>query len=334
MKFGLFHTVQWPEGTEARDRIHESLAQAVHAERIGFDSVWLTEHHFARHGITGDNLGLLAHLAASTERIRLGTAVSVLPFHNPLRLAESAATVDILSNGRFDFGIGRGYQWTEYHGFGVDIAQGAEMFDESLELITRTWTSKEPFQHRGKHWQFDDVQVFPRPLQQPHPPIWLATGSPDGLRRCVANDWGVMLPQGTSFASIEAIVQNYRAALAEAGKTYDPMKVVLARAIYCAKDDQTACDLVDPIYRRFRENVSRLTSSPEALVATPTPFDTSDLRDTAMFGSPDTCEAMLRRLESIGVEYVIFFDHIGGLKHQQIIDSLDLFAAEVAPRFA
>lgn len=334
MKFGLFHTVQWPEGTEARDRIRESLAQAIHAEALGFHSVWMTEHHFTRHGITGDNLGLLAHLAASTERIRLGTAVSVLPFHHPLRLAESVATVDILSDGRVDFGVGRGYQWTEYHGFGVELSEGAALFNESLDLITRAWTAGAPFNHRGTRWQFDDVQVLPRPLQQPHPPIWLATGSTDGLRRCAANDWGVMLPQGLSLALITELVQAYRQALAGLGKPYDASRLVLARAIYVAKDDATAWNLADPIYNRFRENVARLTASPEALAANRNPFEATNLRDTAIFGSPDTCAAMLRQLQGIGVEYVILFAHVGGLKHAQIIDSLDLFAQEVAPRLA
>lgn len=334
MKFGLFHTVQWPEGTEPRDRIRESLEQAIHAERLGFHSVWFTEHHFARHGITADNLGLLAYLAASTERIRLGTAVSVLPFHHPLRLAESVATVDILSDGRFDFGIGRGYQWAEYHGFGMELSEGAELFGESLDLITRAWTAESPFSHRGARWQFDDVNVLPRPLQQPYPPIWLATASPDGFRRCAENDWNVMLPQGLSLEQIANLVGMYRAALDGAGKPYDASKVVLARAVYVAADDQTAWDVADPVYDRFRENVARLTASPEALASNRNPFETGNYRETAMFGSPETCARMLQDLQGLGIEYVILFDHMGGLTHRQIIDSLDLFAAEVAPRIA
>lgn len=334
MKFGLFHTVQWPEGSEVRDRIRESLQQAVHAERLGFHSVWFTEHHFARHGITADNLGLLAYLAASTERIRLGTAVSVLPFHHPLRLAESVATVDILSEGRFDFGVGRGYQWAEYHGFGMELSEGADLFRESLDLITRAWTAESPFSHRGARWQFDDVNVLPRPLQQPYPPIWLATASPDGFRRCAEHDWNVMLPQGLSLDQIANLVGMYRAALDEADKPYEADKVVLARAVYVAKDDRTAWDVADPVYDRFRENVAKLTASPEALASNRNPFETGNYRETAMFGSPETCTRMLRDLQGLGIEHVILFDHMGGLTHRQIVDSLDLFAAEVTPRFA
>lgn len=334
MKFGLFHTIQWPEGTEARDRVRESLDEAIHAEAIGFHSVWMTEHHFTRHGITADNLGILAYLAASTQRIRLGSAVSVLPFHNPLRLAESVATLDLLSDGRFDFGIGRGYQWGEYHRFGVDLSDGAERLRESLDLITRAWTAEQPFDHRGKFWQFDDVEVLPRPLQQPYPPIWQATASPEGLRRCIANDWGVMLPQGLAVPQVRAIVEDYRRALAEVGKPFDASKLVLARALYVARDDETAWDVADRPYQIFRENVARLSAAPGTPPPNRNPFETVDLRATAMFGSPATCGDMLEELQAMGLEYVIFFDHMAGLSHAQVIESLDRFAGDVAPRFA
>ena len=110
MQVGLFHSIQWPEGSNQQDRYDQALTQACHADEAGFDSVWLTEHHFSRHGIVSDSLMVLAHLAARTSSVRLGTAVSVLPLHHPVRLAEAAATVDQLSGGRLDLGIGRGYQ--------------------------------------------------------------------------------------------------------------------------------------------------------------------------------------------------------------------------------
>ena len=116
MRIGLFHSIQWPEGSDQSDRYEQALAQAVAADRLGFDSVWLTEHHFSRHGIVSDSLTVLGHLAARTDSVRLGTAVSVLPLHHPLRFAEGAATVDQLSGGRLDLGIGRGYQPGEFRG--------------------------------------------------------------------------------------------------------------------------------------------------------------------------------------------------------------------------
>ena len=108
MKFGLFHSIQLPDPTQQVKYYKDALAQVLHAEKLGFDSVWITEHHFSRHGIVSATMSLLAYLAGVTERIRLGTAVTVLPFHNPIQLAEEVATVDLLSDGRRDFGVGRG----------------------------------------------------------------------------------------------------------------------------------------------------------------------------------------------------------------------------------
>ena len=133
MQIGLFHTIQWPEGSDHADRYDQALTQMCHADALGFDSVWLTEHHFSRHGLVSDSLMVLAHLAARTTHIRLGTAVSVLPLHHPVRFAEAAATVDQLSRGRLDLGIGRGYQPGEFRGFGLDIAEKHDRFEEALE---------------------------------------------------------------------------------------------------------------------------------------------------------------------------------------------------------
>jgi alkanesulfonate monooxygenase SsuD/methylene tetrahydromethanopterin reductase-like flavin-dependent oxidoreductase (luciferase family) len=194
MQVGLFHSIQWPEGSSPQDRYDQALTQACRADEAGFDSVWLTEHHFSRHGIVSDSLMVLAHLAARTSSVRLGTAVSVLPLHHPVRLAEAAATVDQLSGGRLDLGIGRGYQPGEFRGFGVDIAEKHDRFAEALDVLDRLWSTDGPVSHSGKFWSFEDAYPQPRPVQRPHPPLWLATDSPDGLAMCAAKDWGVLLP--------------------------------------------------------------------------------------------------------------------------------------------
>ena len=130
MKFGLFHSVQLPNPSEQERYYREALEQVLHAERLGYDSVWFTEHHFTRHGIVSATLSVLAYLAGVTETIRLGTAVTVLPFHNPVQLAEQTATVDVLSNGRLDLGVGRGYQWGEFHRMGVPMDEATRRFEE------------------------------------------------------------------------------------------------------------------------------------------------------------------------------------------------------------
>lgn len=336
MRVGLFHTVQWPEGTEQRNCYEESLAQAVVAEELGFESLWLTEHHFFRHGIVSDSLSVLSYLAAKTSTIRLGTAVAVLPLHHPIRLAEASATVDVMSGGRLDFGIGKGYQTGEFKGLGVDMTNRDQRFDEALDVLVKGWTSEEPFTHEGAFWSFQDANPQPKPIQGPHPPLWLATDSDSGLGRIAQNGWGLLLPQGRSPEAVGAIMDRYRAALGEAGREYDPQKVVLARAMYCASTDEQAWNDVGQPYIDFVTRAVSLAApgrAPSKPAASPFDLD-ADLRSSAIFGSPATCVRMLDDLRALGIERVIGFAHIGGLSHEKILASLRLLSAEVLPTVA
>jgi alkanesulfonate monooxygenase SsuD/methylene tetrahydromethanopterin reductase-like flavin-dependent oxidoreductase (luciferase family) len=251
MRIGLFHSIQWPDGSDQSERCEQALTQACHADVLGFDSVWLTEHHFSPHGIVSDSLMVLAHLAALTSTVRLGTAVSVRPVHHPLRFAEAAATVDQLSHGRLDLGIGRGYQPGEFRGFGVDIAEKHERFDEALEVIRKVWSVDGPVSHSGRYFSFADAAPQPRPYQQPHPPLWVATDSPDGLATCAAQDLGVLLPQGTSLTVTAGQMKRYVDALAGAGQGPEHARVHLARAAYVAPTDEQAWAEADGPYKAF-----------------------------------------------------------------------------------
>ncbi len=338
MRFGLFHSVQWPEGSSQHQRYLDATEQAVLADELGFHSVWMTEHHFTRHGITSDTLALLAHLAAKTSRVRLGTAVSVLPFHDPVRLAESLALVDHLSEGRLEVGIGRGYQYKEYHGFGIPLDEGTPRFEESLEVILRSWAAEEPFAFRGQYWSYDAAFPQPKPFQQPRPPMWHATGSDDGFRRCAENDWGIILPQATTLAAIESVLTRYRAQLDEVGRPYSASKVMVARGMFCgATDEEAFATYLDP-YRGFIALAAEVSAPPpaEGAQAPRNPFQFADeaaILESLVAGSSDSCEAALRKLEALEIENVIFFVNLGGLPHVDVTASLRRFAAEVLPRF-
>lgn len=333
MQIGLFHSIQWPEGSAQADRYEQALDQACLADELGFDSVWLTEHHFSRHGIVSDSLTVLAHLAARTARVRLGTAVSVLPLHHPVRFAETAATVDQLSRGRLDLGIGRGYQPGEFRGFGVDIAEKYQRFDEAVEVLSKLWSGDAPVSYHGHYVRFDDAAPQPRPFQQPHPPIWVATDSPDGLAQCAASDWGVLLPQGTSLTVTAGQVKRYHEALATAGRAPDQARAYLARAAYVAETDEQAWADAEGPYTDFLSYADRLrrgrgSGSDEGR----SPFDLDgDLRESALFGSPDSVVAGLRAIRDLGIDRVMLFVHMGGLPHEKITRSLELFAREVLP---
>jgi alkanesulfonate monooxygenase SsuD/methylene tetrahydromethanopterin reductase-like flavin-dependent oxidoreductase (luciferase family) len=338
LKFGLFQTVQWPQGSVQHRRYLDAIEQVLLAEELGYGSAWLTEHHFTRHAITSDSLALLAYLAAKTSRIRLGTAVAVLPFHDPVRLAESAALVDHLSEGRLDFGIGRGYQYTEYHGFGLSLDEGSDRFEEALDILLRSWRAEEPFAYAGKFHRYDAAHPQPKPLQRPHPPLWHATASDEGLRRCAENGWGIVLAQGTSLASVAALIGRYRAHLAALGQRYEPGKVLLARGMYCGATDAEALQTYLGPYAAFLEFAAKVSASPaKAGAGAPrNPFQLDDpagLRQTIVCGSPDSCEASLRQLAELGIDNVIFFINLGGLAHESVVRSLRRFAEEVMPRF-
>ncbi len=179
MKFGLFGGARAARGGPTGDSqgYADYIDYVCEAEALGFHSVFVVEHHFTGHGQVSASLNILSYLAARTSRIRLGTAVVVLPWHNPVLVAEQAATLDLLSGGRFDFGVGKGYRDAEFAGFCVPPAEATERFDEAMAVIRKAWSSAGRFTHRGTRWHYDNIVVEPAPKQQPHPPFWLGAGS-------------------------------------------------------------------------------------------------------------------------------------------------------------
>jgi alkanesulfonate monooxygenase SsuD/methylene tetrahydromethanopterin reductase-like flavin-dependent oxidoreductase (luciferase family) len=337
MRFGLFQTIQWPAGTGQPDRYRQGIDEVLLAEDLGFDSVWLTEHHFSRHGLISDNLALLAYLAARTTTIRLGTAVLVLPIRDPLRVAETAATIDVLSHGRLDLGIGHGYQRSEFDGFNVPLEDRKERFREARDVILQAW-SPEPFTHRGQYWIYNEVDAQPKPVQRPHPPLWVATDSLEGMTECVENGWGILLPQGRPFDAVAGQVERFVAASRSLGREPDFERIILARALYVAATDQAAWDEVAGPYRDFLNLASALAAKPQPVgpsVTANNPFQGDPkMENSVVFGSPDSCIATLRKFEALGLRRIIGFVHIGGLPAAQIEASMRLFAREVMPQLA
>ncbi len=172
MKFALFILASWTEeDANAQSRIYgEAVEQVQYAEEMGFESVWITEHHSSRYGIFPSLIPILSYIAGQTKKIRLGTGVSVLPFHNPIRLAEESAMVDVLSNGRLDFGVGRGSADYEYGNFDIDFESRDQRFQEVLDIILGLWTTT-GFTCHGEFYKVEDLTLAPLPLQKPHPPV-------------------------------------------------------------------------------------------------------------------------------------------------------------------
>ena len=154
---------------------------------------------------------LLMALAMRTTTLRLGTAVMVLPWHNPVLLAEQAATLDLVSDGRFDFGIGKGYRHSEFKGFQIAPEEAEARFEEALEVITRAWTTRTRFSHHGRFWHFEDIVVEPPPAQSPHPPFWVAAGNPHSIRRAAARGFNLILDQYASPETLGERIAIYKA---------------------------------------------------------------------------------------------------------------------------
>jgi alkanesulfonate monooxygenase SsuD/methylene tetrahydromethanopterin reductase-like flavin-dependent oxidoreductase (luciferase family) len=331
MKFGLFGGPSRGAGGAGDDAtIYARYAETiVEAEALGFYGVYLVEHHFTGRGQVSSSLNLLSHLAAITSSIRLGTAVVVVPWHNPLLLAEQAATVDVLSGGRLDLGVGRGYRDYEFTGFGISPAEGEGRFDEAMDVLRLAWSSEDRFSHRGRFWTFEDVLVEPRPVQQPHPPLWLGAGSDSSIARAAREGYRLFLDQVGSFELTAERVAVYRTAREEAGLRYSPSDVAVTRALRIAHSAEDR-------ERQLERHIATLTVLAESSSATedgrPTnPFYSTPeaRRETAeagaILGTPDECIERLRTLESSRVEQVLF---AGGSPAD-----LRLFAAEVMPAF-
>jgi alkanesulfonate monooxygenase SsuD/methylene tetrahydromethanopterin reductase-like flavin-dependent oxidoreductase (luciferase family) len=204
MRFGLFGSAQAKRGgpdVDSGQGFRDFIDYNVEAEALGFYSTLLVEHHFTGFGQVSASLNLLTWLGARTRTLRLGTAVIVLPWHNPVLLAEQAATLDLLSGGRLDFGVGRGYRHNEFSGFRIPMEEADARYEEALAVITRAWTSDAPFTHHGKYWQFDEVIVEPPTAQKPHPPFWVGAGSRGSITKVAERGYNLLLDQ---FAPFEA----------------------------------------------------------------------------------------------------------------------------------
>jgi alkanesulfonate monooxygenase SsuD/methylene tetrahydromethanopterin reductase-like flavin-dependent oxidoreductase (luciferase family) len=336
MRFGLFGSATARHGGPDADSgqgYKQFVDYNVEAEALGYHSTFLVEHHFTGFGQVSASLAMLTWVAAKTKTLRLGTAVLVLPWHNPVLLAEQAATIDLLSGGRLDFGVGKGYRHNEFAGFCVPIEEADARFNESLDVIVKAWTSKQRFSHHGKYWNFEDIIVEPPTAQKPHPPMWMGAGSPDSIRQVAARGYNLLLDQFASFENVAERIAIYKEALQRHGRVFDPSNVGVARAFYVAKD---AAEKEAALERRMeaQRRLAAVSSAP-GVKNTASIMAYSDTREaseeSALYGSPDEIAVKLERLRQLGVEYVLL--NGGGLVGHAN-ESLVRFARELMPAFA
>jgi len=328
MRFGLFGSAQARRGGPDVDSgvgFREFVDYNVEAESLGFCSTFLVEHHFTGFGQISATLNLLTFIAARTRTLRLGTAVIVLPWHNPVLLAEQVATLDLLSQGRLDFGIGMGYRYREFAGFCMPMEEAAERFDESLDVILKAWTSDAPWSHRGKYWQFEDVVVEPPTAQKPHPPLWMGAGSPQSIQKVAAQGYNLLLDQYASIGEIGERIALFKSEIEKQGRSFDPMSVAVTRSINVVN---TPAELQKAFENRIaaRRRIDRLTLRPDGKNQQRVISDDA-ICAGALYGTPDEIAVKVEILRGVGAAYVLL-NSAGGPA------SLRRFAHEVRPAFA
>jgi alkanesulfonate monooxygenase SsuD/methylene tetrahydromethanopterin reductase-like flavin-dependent oxidoreductase (luciferase family) len=353
MKFGTYYFFQAHPRYSHAEIVNRELDQMVWTEELGFDSVWLTEHHFIDYGLSVDPLLLAGAAAARTSRIRIGLAAAILPFHNPLRLAEQVALVDIISKGRLDMGVGRGNRPEEFRGFRVPQHENRERFEESLEILTRAWTQKS-LSFSGRYYEVPSgIRVLPKPVQQPHPPIYQVCVSKESIETTALRGWPML--NSVLYGPLDKLPENratYIAALDKAGKT-DAEKAWLlerwgvSRHIYVAETDEQALDDTREAEMWYQESLRKFQIPERIEDAHPSlqpafraqaerlaKVNWEDLvRETVAFGSPDTVARKLEDMQRMGIGQVLCWMNFGGLAQDKIRKSMEMFARHVMPGF-
>lgn len=337
MKFGVLYLPTYvPEldGPEATFYAR-MLEQIELADKLGYETVWLTEHHFDVYGGTVPNPAVLGALvAARTRRIRIGTAVTVLPLHNPLTVAEDFAMLDVISGGRLDFGVGRGSVHREVEEFGLSDTSAA-LTAEATELITQLWRDRR-VDHDGTYFQVRGIQLLPRPIQQPHPPIWVgASRTPETFAWAGRQGFHLMvLPYMMPPADLKERLDIYYAAAREAGHDTSRLEVMAKFHVFVADSAQQVSRVAGPAYDRYQQISASRTGHQRASWRVGSNWEQHRAENKVIGGTPDECVEQIRYWQdTLGLTHIGGTFHFGGLDQSATLRSLDLFDREVAPAF-
>jgi alkanesulfonate monooxygenase SsuD/methylene tetrahydromethanopterin reductase-like flavin-dependent oxidoreductase (luciferase family) len=353
VRFGTFYFFQAVPWLSQAEVIHRELEQMVWSEELGFDQVWLTEHHFIDYGLAVDPASLATAAASRTRRVRIGLAAAILPFHHPLRLAEQLALVDVISEGRLDVGVGRGNRPAEFRGYHVPQQENRERFDEAVDIMTRAWT-EEQLSYQGKFFTIGEARVMPKPWQHPYPPLYQVCGSKESIEGTAARGWPMLnsVLRGNAEQQLATNRDIYVGALHRLGRPEDEIAGLLrrwgvSRQIYVAPTDAQALADAHDAEMWYQESFRRFVLPDRIEDAHPSlqphfrqlaerlgHVNWADLvRETVAFGSPDTVARRVEAMRALGVGHLLCWMNFGGLPQDKIRRSMELFAREVIPHF-
>lgn len=336
MEFGVFYQIPCGEQQTPAGRYADVMAQVQLADQLGYDMAWLAELHFARRfSVMPAPLLMASALSQTTKRIMLGTAVNLLPLHHPLRIAEEVATLDVLSGGRAVFGIGRGSNPNHYRGYGIPIEERNERFVEGLEIALRAWT-EESLDYAGRFYRAENVRLEPKPIQQPHPPVYIASNGADTFPLVGSLGHSILVtPLIITVQGVSDGLAAYRETLAEHGHNPAGVKVVVNVPVYVGETAEAAKAGFAPTVNNYlgtlrsMQNNSRGSSRASQLT-----YD-HIYSELGAIGTPEQVAARLEWFRELyrPQEFMCWFNIGGILSSEQVERSMRLFADEVMPHF-
>ncbi len=240
MKFGILQFFSWPERRVALPTVYQRALQRIEImDQTGYDAVWLTEHHFSDYSVCPSIPVMGTYAAARTKRLRIGAGVTLAAFYHPLRLAEEIALLDILSEGRVNWGAGRGFDAREFKTFNVPMTESYDRFREVVDIVVKAWTN-DRLTYQGKYFSFDNIEVLPKPLQQPHPPMWVAAGSPEALDWAASMGHSILMDPHSTHAELGEKKKFYKQRMGEYGHSLEGRDVPMARLLAIDETDAAA----------------------------------------------------------------------------------------------
>jgi natural product biosynthesis luciferase-like monooxygenase protein len=346
MKFGVLTLFDHYAEDCSEEQYYKNFFDEVsYAEQLGFDSIWIGEHHFCRYICPAPQI-VAAAIAQRTKKIRIGTAIVLLPHHDPIRLAEDYALVDLLSGGRLDFGVGRGFIKATYDGFNQSMAESRDRFNESLELIERAW-QQTTFSYQGRFYQANNITILPRPLQKPAPPIFMAAAaSPESFVAAGEKGHSILLaPFLQSRGALQENVQLYKEALRRSGHSSDSVDIVAGYHSFVDETSELARHKWASRYMRYMHFVGGLIAPGEYTAPQYESWRRSGeaLRhitwermypSQVLCGDPAECvERVAQFQEQFGVTHFWVYMDLGGLEQREVLSSMERFATRVIPQF-
>ncbi len=336
IKLGLYSSIANPPRGDNLDRcVREAVAEAELAEACGFHGFFFGEHHQDKDGFLPSPLIVCTAVAARTKRIQIGTSVLLLPLHHPLRVAEDAVTLDIVSGGRLALGVGLGYQEDDFRAFGVEKKHRVGLFEEGVALLRHAWTG-EQFSHQGKHFNIDDVRVLPRPIQRPGPPLWIGGWVPAAVERAGRLGDAIVLGPSMPLAETRELARCYRAAADKAGRKPE---IILMRDAWVADGLEDAARIYGPEVMEAYKYYWRNGATAFQGIDSEESFEFENMwKDRIITGSPEDCVAEFRRWsEAVGSDYFLLrlrHAHSGGPPHKEIMAAIERFGRDVIPHLA